>query len=193
MSKTKDQLDELQVRHEQLEMMMEWQKGLRNLQTEVIDSLVNHWDELTYPYVTNDEERTELTKLSRKYTLLEIMNAMDISSEQYIKYDAQKDEPTEDSVLNAFKKLAGILRNRKDFEKDPELSELYYIRGILKNRFSAYPVETFSMKLMDEARKKGVSIREMRELAKTQSTWTKFKDSVEELMSEKSARVETTI
>lgn len=49
-AKQKSQLDELQERRDQLEMMFEWQKGLLNIETDIVAEASSIWCNLVKPY-----------------------------------------------------------------------------------------------------------------------------------------------
>ncbi|MCH8822098.1 MAG: HNH endonuclease [Planctomycetes bacterium] len=52
-AKSRTQLEQLQERREQLEMMMAWMEGLRELKDAAIDRVSNYWHELAPGYTVN--------------------------------------------------------------------------------------------------------------------------------------------
>src|SRR5205823_6933154 len=117
------QLEELQERREQIDMMFQWQKGLLELQDEVTGRLHDIWAQHVPGYTLNDNGLRELKKLARTYSVDEIVAAIRIAAEQYI--DFRDGALTKDSVELAWKKLTGICRMRRLEEQNPELKRLY--------------------------------------------------------------------
>jgi hypothetical protein len=103
-----------------------------------------------------------------------VRKAIKITCAQYVKTDLQGD-PTDDSVDYAFNKIQGICRvnDSGGFE---QLSQLYYIRGILRNRI--YCDDQLSMSLMKDAISRNASIESLTKIAKECKNWTEWKDVV---------------
>ena len=68
-------------------------------------------------------------------------------------------------------------------EAKPYLNQLYYIRGILRNRLNYYG-EWESIKIMEAAYLDDVSIDDIQYAAKEVTSWTQFKDAIEQLVAE---------
>jgi len=148
----------LQERKEQIEMMFEWQKSLLELDDQIVDQLANYWSELSEGYSLNDSGRSSLKKLSRKFKLDEIMVSMKISSEQYL--EMKEGKYTQESVENAWKKIAGICHNRRLEKENPDLSRLYYIRGIMRKRFN-YVNDYVAIELLTKAHDLGATVESL--------------------------------
>jgi len=84
--KSRKQLEELQERHEQLEMMMEWRNGLRGIEDRTIELLCDHWSKIIKPYCLTDGQKSALRMMLKRFSAQEIMEAMDISGQQYIRF-----------------------------------------------------------------------------------------------------------
>lgn len=135
--KQKKQLDSLQERREQMEMMIEWRKSLLQTEYEMsvqafdLFKLMCRYDALTI----SQNGLQDIQKLIDKYGLQEVITSMDIATKQYLEFsDVINGKPTVESVNKAFGFIPGICRNRlKDADK-PYMGQLRYIRGIIKNR-----------------------------------------------------------
>lgn len=176
--KSKLQLDELQERREQLEMMMEWQRGLRNIADDTIGALCSYWAELAPGYVVNDNGKKDFKKLARTFSIPEITSAMDTAAEQYLEYGTDG-HVTGKSWELAFNKISGICQVNKQAEENPDIRELYYIRGILRKRLS-YIDDGQALQYLKNARTWNVSIDTLRSIAYETKSWTSFKVDIGE-------------
>jgi hypothetical protein len=175
-TKSKAQADQINERRIQLEMMMQWKQELHDIDGKELDLIGKHWESKVKSYSLTENGRSTLKKIIKKYGAEATLNAIDTASLQYLEYN-DDGKPTQDSVDIAFKKIGGILRVEKLSKNNPELKELYYIRGILRKR--VYVNETYVMTLLKEGLEAGLEVEEMKELAKTVRNWTEFKECIE--------------
>lgn len=175
--KSRAQMEELQARREQLEMMMEWRKGLRDLDSVRIDDLASYWKSYTKGWELNSVGKTMLAKLASKYTTEEICTAMDAAARTYLKIGPDG-RPDMESVVLATDRIGGICRTNKKAETDPDIKELYYIRGILRKRIPGYFNEPMALDLLRAARSWDVSTDELREIAVRARNWSGFRSAV---------------
>lgn len=176
--KAKRQLDELQDRQEQLEMMMEWQRGLRNIADDTISKICSYWQELSPGNMVSDSGRSKLKKLVRKFTLQEIINAMNIACEQYLEYRSDG-TVTNESCNLAFNKIGGICYFNNQENTSPSIREIYYIRGILRNRLGYFNNGELFERLKI-AISWGVSVDTLKSIACKTRSWSAFRDDVYE-------------
>lgn len=177
--KQRDQLEALQERKEQIEMMFEWQKALMNLDDDVIEQLSSYWSELIPGYHFNENGLRKLRSLKKKYEIDEILQAMKIAVDQYLRYEGG--EPISESVEIASSKLPGICSIRRTEKDDPDFARLFYIRGILRNRLG-YFNEVTGMELLKEAYEAGIPVDNLEKHAKEVRTWTQWRDELHEAM-----------
>ena len=71
--KRKAQLDELQERREQIDMMLQWQTGLINIEDEEYKAFIELWCSLVPGYMISEPCIPPLKKLIKKYGLVEVM------------------------------------------------------------------------------------------------------------------------
>lgn len=116
--KQKEQLDELNERREQLEMMMQWRDGMEDLmekEVDVVNSVMaEHGKELT------DFGRKNVKRMIKKYGLNEVIESIEISFEK--------------NKSDAVDYAERICKVRESQKSDPMLKDKMYIRGILRNR-----------------------------------------------------------
>src|SRR5262249_38512055 len=65
--KQRTQLESLQERREQLEMMMNWMEGLRDIKNESLDRVCKYWDELTPGFSVNENGKKKLRRWISTY------------------------------------------------------------------------------------------------------------------------------
>jgi hypothetical protein len=180
LAKSRAQMEELQERREQLEMLMAWRVGLRDLADETLDRVAGYWHELAPGWIINEQGRINLKKWLRQFSVEEILRAMDTSAEQYLVFD-EKAVVTGESWEQAFAKIPGICRVERAAVSDPDLKELYYIRGILRNRLNYFDAPK-AMEWLKSARSWEISLDELREMARRVKNWTQFRSAIAEMI-----------
>lgn len=178
LDKQRQQLKELQERKEQLEMMFEWQKGLLDLDEQVIEQLADFWSEQVQGYHLTESGLKNLKKLKRRFNINEIMAAMKVAAEQYLIYKGNV--PTKDSVELAWSKVGGICRNRKLVQDKPYMPRLFYIRGILKNRLGYFDPHRALQLLVEAVEDAGADTESLERFAKDVRNWTEWRSGMEE-------------
>lgn len=172
-AKSKRQMDALQDRRDQLELMMEWQKGLRSIDDDLVGSLAAYWSEQAPGWEVSDNGRRILKKLTLRFSSDEICRAMDAAAITYLKLTADGTASAE-SWDAAFAKIGGICRVNKASQLDPDIREMFYIRGILRKRIPGYFDPGRALQYLKNARSWGVSVNELREIATTIRNWSQF-------------------
>lgn len=171
-AKARVQMDELQERREQLELMMQWREGLRDIQTDVVTRIADYWHQHAPGYSCNAVGRSKLKNLLQRYSIEEICDGMDTAASAYLVFK-EDGHVTVESWERAFATIPGICRVKKLSKTDPDLQGLFYIRGILRKRLF-YCNETKAMQYMKNARSWGVEMDEIMGAAKTVRNWTQF-------------------
>ncbi len=102
--KQRVQIEELNLRRQQLEMILEWRNELQKDKNFELNKINDYWEEKFKPYkLTSPDEW--FASFVKKYNLIEILDCIDISHKQYFKGD-------KDSAVYALEMLGGILYNR---------------------------------------------------------------------------------
>jgi len=86
------QLDELQERREQIEMMMDWKTELLALQQDTVTQAAECWSCLVPGFSLNERGQQNLKKWLRKYPLANVLEAMQRSVEQYVNGPATSED-----------------------------------------------------------------------------------------------------
>ena len=170
--KQRAQLEELQERREQIDMMFQWQKGLLDLQDDVVKRLHDFWIEHVPGFTLNEHGIRGLKKLHKTYSVDEILSAIRIAADQYL--DFQDGAPTKESVEVAWKKVGGICRMARRIGKTLISDGCITFAEILRNRLS-YCNEGQAMTLLRKAHELNASMTSLEEFAKTARNWTMWR------------------
>jgi len=185
LEKKRQQLEDLQERKEQIEMMFHWHRSLTELDDHVLEQLAEYWSELVEPYSLTEPGKSSLKKLLKRFGLGEVMEAMRISVDQYVEY--KEGVPTEASVVKAFSKIGGICTFKKQAQDKPYMKDLFYIRGIMKNRFS-YCDERLALQMLEECVLLNANIDSLKKLALNARNWTEWRTQVEAFISQQQSK-----
>lgn len=130
--KQRRQLEEIQQRREQIELMLEWKKSLDSLDSEVGQMVIEYVESRINPYSITDKGKLGLENHIKKFGVNELLNGIDVGLSKYLKYDSSGDLEQE-SVEIFLDKLGGIIAVQN---MPPIKQKLAYIKGIARNRFS---------------------------------------------------------
>jgi hypothetical protein len=177
--KQKRQLDELNERREQMKMMVKWRDGLNKLEDEKIDYIEKRIDEIC-DYGLSDYGRNEMKKVVRKFDYALILESLEKSASQYLKRD-KDGKFTSESVGKFIDYIPRICNAILFEEKHPEIKDINYIKGILRNRISEYAANSATLYIRN-AYEAGISLETVREIAKTARNWTDFRITINDLI-----------
>lgn len=104
LKKQKAQLDEINEKREQMEMMVEWRESLRDLLEEQTDAIENLFSVTTDRFFT-DLGRIKMKKIIKRFGFHEAYLATEMSLDKYYTGDTS-------SLENTFDKIGGICYNR---------------------------------------------------------------------------------
>jgi hypothetical protein len=169
LKKQKAQLQELNDRREQLEMMLQWRQGLKDIKEVELETAADAWNEAVPGWHLNETGRKEALKYIKKYGLPKLLDAIEEVRTAYVK-TGDDGKATAESAGAAWSKVGGFLRmaGLPDDER-----RLYYIKGILRNRLAYVPYDV--LKDLTHALHQGVSVEEMELEAKHSTSWTRYR------------------
>lgn len=168
LAKQKAQLHELNDRREQLEMMVKWRSGMKDLKDSQINALEAAWKSVSGGWYWNETGRKEVRSLLRKYSISVLFDSIEEAGDKYIK-KGEDGLATKDTVNLAFSKIGGIARMKSLPDDD---RELHYVKGILRNRLSYVPNSVYGV--LKNAYEKGVPIDAINQEARAARTWSRF-------------------
>ena len=174
LEKQKAQLDELNEKRLQLEMMIEWRESLNNLDDDIAQKIADYFGNQANCDV-NETGLKKIKQWTKKFTYQQILEAVELSVNQYVK------KGTNDETNKAFDMVPRICAAKKrQTETGEDLSHLYYIRGILRNR--VYCNDQVAIQLLKEANELCIAESELKEIALTSANWTEWRETMQELI-----------
>jgi hypothetical protein len=177
--KQRKQLEELNERRLQLEMMIEWRAGLTRLEDQKVDAVASMIEGAAECKVTA-KGRDSIRLWLRKYSVEELLLAAD-EGKCYLDRDGESfTSESRSKYFEFIPRIAAVKRREQD---KPYLKDLYYIRGILRKRLP-YVNEWLSITVMESAVAAGIETDEIRELALSARSWTAFQHEVQWLINQ---------
>src|SRR5690242_18348884 len=106
-AKQRVQLELLAERREQIDLMLEWSRELGNQREYEVDAFIERCNEHFANFSINDSGRADVKRWLRKYSMAELLGALDTAATQYLKPDAKGKLNAED-VERAFRTIPAI-------------------------------------------------------------------------------------
>lgn len=162
------QLAELHQRREQLDMMLEWRDGLRQIADDEVSAVLNEIARLTGGILSlNERGKATARKLIEKHGLDKVLDALEATCLRYLVW-ADDGSATKESFETAWRQVGAYLAMN---EKPEHIQRIHYVRGILRKRLS-YIKEEDVLRMLIEAHDAGVSIEDLESIAKGVRNWT---------------------
>lgn len=178
--KQRTQIEELQERRDQLDMMLAWKKDLLDLDDHAMKELSDVWTKLTRGWYLSEVGEQQLRKLIREHGVASVMDAMKIAADHYIKIDPTTKKATPYSANDAWMFLGGILRTMKEQESRPYLHDLYKIRKAVRDDKGGRYDGRSATAVLDEAFRNGAAARELWRIVRDTSSFRDwYSDTVE--------------
>lgn len=174
-AKQRAQIEELSERRAQLEMMLKWREGVRDIEGHAVEAVHSRYKELFVGWHLNDAGIAGVRKQLKKHSLAKVLDTVEKTASQYLQFN-KDGTATEDSVKIAWSKISGIIYI-DDLPTDEK--ELYYVRGIMRKRFNYCP-DWKSIKLLRAAVTAGAEPLELKDLAKGCNSWGQFVTAIGE-------------
>jgi hypothetical protein len=109
---------------------------------------------------------------------------MDIAADQYLVFETPE-RVAQASWEEAFSKVPGICRVGRGSRDDPDLKELLYIRGIVRNKCERYYNDTDRMEWLRVVRSWGIPLPELRSIALETRYYGHFTDLMSKAIDER--------
>lgn len=178
--KKKAQIDDLQERREQLEMMVEWQKGLLNIEENLVTEAASIWAELAKGYRLSESGLMGLRRLLRIYGFSEVVESMRRSTENYLQFETVSWHITKESVGKAFEYIERIARSRKKVAERPSLAEAYRLIASLKYKVRLdYPGKEAGR--IANGLEKGLSVEFFKKVISAIDNWWQWDEAMTEV------------
>lgn len=161
-----------------LSLIREKKQALVELQKRVAE-VADYWTDLVRPYGLNDVGRDELGKLLDRFGVAIILDSMKVAVSKHVEMEDGK--PTVESVNAAWNYIVKVASVKAGDLTDPHLKDIFYIRGILKNRLN-YCNEKVARQLLEEAIGVGADVEALKKMAKYTRNWTAWQQEMRDLM-----------
>ncbi len=112
LSKQQHQLELLQERREQIELVLQWKESLENFEEEKVKILIHYIEQRIKPYTLVNNSHKFIASLLRKFTVEELMNGIDIGTQKYLRYDTEG-QALHNSVERFISKIGGITATQR--------------------------------------------------------------------------------
>ena len=163
LKKQKEQLKEINLRREQLKMMLEWKNELDKFDNEQLQLVTDKFEELSEIKI-NDFAKNQLKKWIKSFGVVEILDCLEISFSQYYRSD--------EDIEKVFAYIPKIASMRKRQIQNPALKEINYCKAVLKNRLRYFD-EKFYYQITKDLTLE--DCKALKEVAFICSNWTEFK------------------
>jgi len=141
LQKQRTQIELVQEKREQNELMLKWRESLVDLDRDTLRQVVEYINNKISPFHLKENGKRTFEKLINKFSLADILDAIDLSARKYLQYDSS-DKLTQESVEDFIDKIGGILTIKN---RPPVDQKLAYIKGICRNRFDYWDREKCSI------------------------------------------------
>ena len=174
--KRRSQLEDLEDRRQQLEMMHEWHLSLVDLDDQAATMAGEIWFKCVEREGRSltDKAKDELRRLIKRHGF----DGVCVAIKSAVEAAKRSSKDYEEACNEWFWKIGRIITTEKMEQKEPGLKDLLYIRGILRNRCS-YINEWACLDLLKEARDAGACVKWMTDYAKQVSSWSQFRSTIE--------------
>lgn len=175
-AKQRVQLEDLNQRREQLEMMLQWREGLSSIDEDQIDAFDAAFQNATNCHL-NDTGRAKVKTWLKKHPLADLLDSLESALGTYYKDGA--DNPDENNALagKAFSMVPRIIAARGRYADRPYMRDLFYARACIRNRM--YCNERVAIDLLERAYLAGAHIEELKDWAKQARNWTNWRTEME--------------
>lgn len=173
LAKQKKQLDELNKRREQLQLIVRWKESLAKIDDESVSAISRMFYSGTN-FCFSDYGKTEIIKLIKKYSFSEVYDAAQTSRSQYI------NEVDDESYNKAFNYISRICATKKKVADKPYLKDLYYIRAIIRNRM--YCADYLCLQILEDAFNNSTPVEELTHIARSARNWTDWKEWMQDYL-----------
>lgn len=179
--KRRAQAENLQSRREQIEMMAAWQSALVDLDAKAADVAAQHFSKLT-GFSLNESGLQQLRSWIHSRGLESVMSEMRRLVGKHARY--KDGRATQDSIELTIRVLDNTFKYAGFREKDPVLSDLLYLRGIIRNRYRYCPNDALST--LKNAHDAGLSIDTIKRAILSNGSWSRLFEELDELITSSS-------
>jgi len=182
--KQRKQLELLQERREQIELMLEWKKSLSAFDNDVQGMICDYINSKIAPLTLNENGKRSIGSWLKKFNVDKILDGIDTAATKYLKY--KDDDIDQDSAELFLKKIGGVIVVAA---QPPVQQKIAYIKGIARNRFAYWNEQQAAMllsnyvKALEQHYDEGDLLndlnKEVERITKEAKNWTEWKEILE--------------
>lgn len=175
--KQRQQLEDLEARREQLALMMEWRDELAKLGDQALGYFTDRFRKLT-DYGLSEKGRKDIKKVLADYPLSDVIDALERAANEHL-IRGHDGKVAKESAQKVFDFVPKICYWREQEKARPYMKDLFYIRGIVRNRIRLRDSEhSEALSILEAAYIAGVPVHELRGFAVTADYWDDLKDRI---------------
>lgn len=176
----RQQIEELEERRQQLEMMLKWRDEATKLDSRVHEAIADHVRSFS-EYGPNENGMKDIRQWARSYPLDIILSAIDECFERYLIHE-RNGQISVKSWNEAFKKVPAYCRSKQRYGDGPEAAAIAYTQGIMRRRHNDKHYNCMS--LLKRGVDSGISVYELQVMAKESESIAAFEDDVLRMVSD---------
>lgn len=174
----REQLNELNEKRQQLEMMITWRDSLQDIENDkvsAIEAAINPY--LSDMYI-NDNGLKDIKRWVKKYDFKLILECIDIGADQYLETN-ENGSTNSDSFEKFFRLVPRIAHHKthKTALADNIYKDAFYCRGILRNRLR-YIDEVKCIRLLKTCVDLGIDMEGIKASCKSYRNWSEFEEDI---------------
>jgi hypothetical protein len=181
--KQRSELEDLQAKREQIELMIKWQEGLSDLSSLESESIFDYYEELVPGRTLTPSGKHDLKNLVRKHGYQEVRKCMEISAGQYLEFDNDTGKVCPVSSAKTVTMISAIAENRKRYRNPDDSGLEFYASKVLGNlKYLSWSTKQYIHQLAKGAYDKGVDAESIRSAARNSPSLEKFYESIDSLL-----------
>lgn len=167
--KQRAQLEILNQKRQQTLMMIKWRSEIENVDRLSVDAFGEQFFRITSRRLTDVGEKSVFQWL-KTYSIEELMFALDDGSASLDFQNCQSERELEDKATFLFDRCVPIAAVKRICRDDPHLKDLYYVRGIYRNKFGFDGRPVLILQMLKWAYDEGNSIEDLKSVTITSET-----------------------
>jgi hypothetical protein len=163
------ELEALQDRREQIQMMLAWRQELSDITNDTIAIIEQRFASRT-SIGLDEAARAMVRRWLKKYQFEEILCAIEDACDWYLEWEG--DCATPESCTKAFRKVPGLIGIARESKDKPYLLRLLYVQGILRRRCGAPRMNC--VEPLEQLMQHGADVDMLERVAKRSDSWDSF-------------------
>ena len=180
--KSRRQLEELQDRRDQLELMLEWQQGLVGLAADTTDAAARFFNSFLIGKILSDEGKKPIKKALLRFSFAEVCEAIKAAIDSYHKIGDDGSSSAE-GISAALGKITAICMVNRTCAERPYMRRLYHLKNIASRRINYFDA-AICLRLLEDAYLLGASDDALYSTVAGNYSWNKLESSLERLISD---------